>query len=58
MNNYIYLLRQLRWPIGVTAKPKSHGKTKKSWQNQKARANQKSHGKTKKLGQNKTATAK
>ena len=48
----------LRWPIGVTAKPKSYGKTKKRRQNKKATTKQKSHGKTKKLRRNKKATAK
>ena len=61
----------LRWPIGVTAKPKSYGKTKNPWrnkkatakqkllrQNKKATANEKSHGKTKKSRQIKKATAK
>ena len=42
----------LRWPIGVTAKPKSYGKTKNPWRNKKATAKQKL------LRQNKKATAK
>ena len=47
---------KLQWSIGVTAKPKSYGKTKKPRQNKKATAKQKTHGKTKKPRQNKNAT--
>ena len=41
------IFRFVRWPVGVTTKPKSYGKTKKSRQNKKATAKQKSRGKTK-----------
>ena len=54
-NSFMILMARLRWPISVIAKPKSHGKAKttatqnshgkikKSRQNEKATAKQNSH---------------
>ena len=58
-NAFVFYLKDsfLRWPISVTAKPNSRGKTKKTRQNKKATAKQKATEKQKPR-LNKKATAK